>query len=134
MDRIDPALRRLICDDSEPAGGLAGEGTDDALDPIAAMNHETLYGIPAPGSKAAPRSISEIGKALERVRQGIAGREPYASRLQKLGFPLAQMAEASAQFSGSTPVTEFLRAAATGSDRDMRAAIRKMLAAEDIVN
>lgn len=128
-ERLDPTLKHMLgLDEEERGSGIAGDAQDDPMHPVAALRFREEFGIDPPGSTRTPRTVAEIGKALDNLRRAVGGEQPYATRLQKLGFPLAQMAQAAVEFSGPTsPTTEFLRAAAAGSDSDMRIAIRRML-------
>jgi hypothetical protein len=121
-DQVDILLRDVVLGEEEALD------TTEVRDAIADFIHESTYGVPAPGAKAAPKNISEIAEALDNVRKAVRGENPFAAKLKKLNFPLSEMAERAAQFAGSDSITaDFLRGAADGDDAAMRAAIRRAL-------
>ncbi|MGA2248726.1 MAG: hypothetical protein ABSH48_27540 [Verrucomicrobiota bacterium] len=125
-EKMDPVVASIV-GINEPCGSLAGD-TDKDAHPVADLIHRNVYGMPTPGSKPGPRSVEQISKSLDLVRRAITGESPFAERLRKLKFPLAQMAASASEFlPEGSPAIDFLKAANSGSDEGMRAAIRRAI-------
>jgi len=125
-EAMDPILRDVLGDaDDTPV-------RETPRDVVGDLIFRQTYGFDSPGSRPTPKTVAEISKSLENIRQEIGARGPYAERFQKLGFDLAQMAASAEACDPGSLATEFLQAAAAGSDAGMKSAIRKMLQAPDI--